>query len=90
MENNRCCEKCRFYNPEGRECRRYPPQVWGDPQSDTNCSYSVNFPSVSKDTWCGEFKSKEEKDNDIIIEDGYFKMKINKNTLGTTYHEISY
>ena len=60
IANERCCQNCQFYVPEGRECRRYPPQVWGDPQSELSSSYCCNFPEVEKDSWCGEFQSKKD------------------------------
>lgn len=55
IENERCCGNCRFYHPEGRECHRYPPQVWADEDNLSNC-----FPTVKAVDWCGEFQRKEE------------------------------
>ena len=55
IENDRCCENCRFYFKDANQCRRYPPQVWGDFMSDTNDSYTCNYPIVKKNEWCGEF-----------------------------------
>lgn len=54
IENERCCGNCRFYYPEGRECRRNPPQVWADEEDVGYC-----FPRVSKEEWCGEFNEIE-------------------------------
>lgn len=58
-DENRCCKNCQFYYEEGRECRRFPPQVWGDPSSETTCSYACNYPEVTESCWCGEFKPHE-------------------------------
>lgn len=57
-ELDRCCEKCRYYEPERRECRRYPPQLWCATESNGDASYGEAFPQVSKDQWCGEFMGK--------------------------------
>ena len=54
VENERFCRNCRFYSPEGGECRRNPPQVWAD---ETDVGYC--FPRVSGGMWCGEFQSVE-------------------------------
>lgn len=54
IENERCCGKCRFYDPKGRNCRRFPPQVW-----ETENSGGSAFPRVEEDEWCGEFQSIE-------------------------------
>jgi hypothetical protein len=51
-ENERCCGNCRFY--QGRECRRYPPQVWADEENLSSC-----FPTVKATEWCGEYQPKE-------------------------------
>ena len=52
------CIDCKFYF-EG-DCRRFPPQVWGETLSEYSCSYRCNFPEVGKNDWCGEFRSKDE------------------------------
>lgn len=54
IENERCCGKCRFYDPQGRNCRRFPPQVW-----ETVDSGGSAFPRVEEEEWCGEFKPEE-------------------------------
>ena len=59
IEEEKCCGSCRFYFPLGRQCRRYPPTVWGDGQSETTSSYCCSFPQVREEEWCGEFKSIE-------------------------------
>lgn len=62
------CRNCRFYNEQGRDCRRFPPQVWGDPQSKFSSSYCCNFPEVSEDDWCGEFKPIDKYEPSLIRE----------------------
>jgi hypothetical protein len=43
------CENCKFhYDEDDMECRRFPPQKTE--------RYSF-FPTVSPDSWCGEFRS---------------------------------
>lgn len=56
IDDERCCGNCRFYFEDGRECRRYPPTVWSEGQSETSCSYCCSFPSMRKEEWCGEFQ----------------------------------
>ena len=58
IENERCCGKCRFYH-EG-DCRRFPPQVGCDSNSEYSSGVFYAFPSVRKEEWCGEFKPNEE------------------------------
>lgn len=57
-ENDRICFNCRFFFDEGKQCRRYPPQIGYD----TNCDFSDGtfsaYPRVHRDEWCGEFKIK--------------------------------
>lgn len=59
MTNQRCCGNC-FHFYQG-ECRRFPPQVWGDPQTGFSDAYSCSFPQVIKHEWCGEFKMNDSK-----------------------------
>ena len=54
IENERCCGNCRFYDPEGRNCRRFPPQVWETVETGGSA-----FPRVETDEWCGEFQGIE-------------------------------
>lgn len=53
-ENERCCGNCRFFYEDGKQCRRFPPQILTDSDSDyTGASYSA-FPYMNKEEWCGE------------------------------------
>ena len=54
IENERCCQNCRFYY-EG-DCRRFPPQVGCEPNSEYSSSVFYAFPNVRKEEWCGEFQ----------------------------------
>lgn len=45
-EKHENCSNCQFYRNE--ECRRFPPQIWGDGAD--------SFPYVNKDKWCGEYR----------------------------------
>jgi hypothetical protein len=78
IENERCCQKCRFYEPERGECRRYPPQIW----SDNDCFYE-NFPKVLVSEWCGEFQAEE----GWILPKGFQETmeKLDKPGAGVTY-----
>ena len=59
------CETCRFYYRQG-ECRRLPPQKVSreeyfpsydkDTPSTTEIVTVTEWPEVSEDDWCGEFK----------------------------------
>lgn len=55
--DDRCCQNCRFHF-DG-ECRRFPPQIWSEPQSEYSSSYRCNFPEVGNNQWCGEFEEIE-------------------------------
>lgn len=55
QSKDRCCENCRFYYEEGRQCRRYPPTVYG---CDEDNGTAYGFPYMRIDEWCGEFKIK--------------------------------
>ena len=57
-EKHENCENCQFYR--NSECRRFPPTVWGDSTSEYSCSYACNFPCVSKNDWCGEYRPTKE------------------------------
>lgn len=54
-----CCGNCRFYKPEGRECRRFPP---------TEPSLANAFPWVHEHEWCGEYAPKTPENSDQIID----------------------
>lgn len=53
----RSCKNCEF-NEMG-ECRRFPPQVGEDSQTEYSSGVFYAFPRVLDNEWCGEFKEKE-------------------------------
>lgn len=58
-ENQRCCEKCRFFlewSSRGGYCKRYPPTPVG---LDEDNSVAYCDPMVDKTDWCGEFQPEE-------------------------------
>lgn len=69
------CGKCKFgnkitYNADDRFCSRFPPT----PDSTRPDTYS-NFPVVSPEAWCGEYKPipAEIHDNTIFVTEEFFK-----------------
>lgn len=58
-----CCATCKYRKQYeepteadvDNECRRYPPQAYGDMDG----AYST-FPGVRLEEWCGEWKAVEE------------------------------
>jgi hypothetical protein len=56
----RTCETCQYFLPDDTRtdavgiCRRFPPQVYAD--EDAN-EVRATFPTVAKESWCGEFKA---------------------------------
>lgn len=52
------CGTCRFFLAERWECRRYPPQIGGVYSTrDVSHARDDNFPIVSPDWWCGEYRA---------------------------------
>lgn len=56
-KEDECCGNCRFFFEDGKQCRRFPPQV-GTETSEHSCGVFATFPIVYKQEWCGEFKIK--------------------------------
>jgi len=55
IQDRNHCGTCLF-NQLNKECRRFPPQVVYDSDSDT---FESMFPEVNDD-WCGEWRSRSE------------------------------
>jgi hypothetical protein len=52
------CKNCLYYESDNNFCRRYPPYVI------VLSDKSINiFPEINEFEWCGEFKEKEEDDD---------------------------
>lgn len=65
------CENCRYFSEAG-ECRRYPPQVVESIDSESaeyteqvfvSSTTLTYWPDVEPDSWCGEFKEKDEEES---------------------------
>jgi hypothetical protein len=60
IENEDCCEKCRFFKEETGQCRRFPPTIVQRDYGESGGFFEFNFPFVGKEQLCGEFKPQEE------------------------------
>ena len=49
------CQTCAHYATDGSECRRYAPQP-------TEADAKAQWPTVSAQDWCGEYKPDAEKE----------------------------
>lgn len=54
------CENCRYYF--FGFCRRYPPTVFVDPESQEDETLS-QWPAVEAEDWCGEHQFRQEVDD---------------------------
>jgi hypothetical protein len=54
IDKRRCCKNCAFYEKTTDECRKSPPTVFPDPDGSIN--FDAQWPIVSSEDWCGEYK----------------------------------
>lgn len=64
------CKNCKFSNQIKfdesitNECRRFPPSILNKNPTNNNCSDFYSY--VNDDMWCGEWRSKDNKQDDIV------------------------